>query len=77
MKRILSRLEPTILPMARSKFPFLVATMEVMSSGVVVPSATIVSPTKCSLSPIKFATVRDPCTTIWAPMGRVKHPIKI
>ena len=63
IKRILNRLLPTILPMARSAFPFLAAVTEVISSGREVPNATIVRPITLSDTPKIPAIVEAPLTT--------------
>ena len=44
INKMLNRLEPIAFPSARPLSPFLVATMEVTSSGREVPIATMVSP---------------------------------
>ena len=51
MSRILNRLEPITLPMAISFCPLRAATIEVTSSGRLVPMATIVRPMSVSLRP--------------------------
>ena len=52
MREIFMMFEPTTFPRARSFSPFFAATMLVTSSGKLVPTATIVRPTKASLMPI-------------------------
>ena len=47
--------EPTTFPIAMSFSPFLDAITEVTSSGRLVPTATIVRPTRASLIPILIA----------------------
>ena len=56
IKRILKIFDPIALPSARPLSPFLVATMDVTSSGSDVPIAMIVSPIKFWLTP-KFAAI--------------------
>ena len=56
INRILKRFDPTALPSARPLSPFLVATIEVTSSGREVPMAMMVNPIKFWLTP-KFALV--------------------
>ena len=51
INKMLNRLEPIAFPSARPLSPFLVATMEVTSSGREVPIATMVSPIKFWLTP--------------------------
>ena len=62
-KRILKILEPMTLPSAISTSSFLEATMEVTSSGRLVPMAMIVSPISVWLSPRLDAIEDAPSTT--------------
>ena len=55
IKDILMILDPTTFPIAISFSPFFAATTDVTSSGRLVPTATIVSPTNASLMPILIA----------------------
>lgn len=59
--------DPTILPIAISVFLLNAATTEVISSGRLVPIATIVSPIICSDNPISLATSTALSTLISPP----------
>jgi len=58
--------DPIALPSARPLSPFLVATMDVTSSGSDVPIAMIVSPIKFWLTP-KFAAITQALSTTRSP----------
>ena len=62
-RRILNMLEPITFPSAISTSSFLAATIDVTSSGRLVPSATIVSPIRFWLNPRLEAIVEAPFTT--------------
>ena len=62
-RRILKMLEPMTFPNAISTSFFLAATIDVTSSGRLVPSATIVSPIRFWLIPNPVAIVEAPSTT--------------
>ena len=61
--RMLKILEPTALPSAMSTSFLRAATMEVISSGRLVPKATMVRPMRFSLMPKAEAMVLAPSTT--------------
>ena len=63
INKMLNRLEPIAFPSARPLSPFLVATMEVTSSGREVPIATMVSPIKFWLTP-KLVAMMHALSTI-------------
>ena len=66
INNILNMLEPIALPSASPLSPFLVATIEVTSSGRDVPIATIVRPMKFWLTP-KLATMIQALSTTRLP----------
>ena len=66
IKRILKIFDPIALPSARPLSPFLVATMDVTSSGSDVPIAMIVSQIKFWLTP-KFAAITQALSTTRSP----------
>ena len=63
IRRILKIFEPTTFPTAISSSFFLAATMDVTSSGRLVPKATMVSPIRVSESPAMRAILTAPSTT--------------
>ena len=63
INNILNMLEPIALPSASPLSPFLVATIEVTSSGRDVPIATIVRPMKFWLTPKLAAMIQALSTT--------------
>ena len=63
INNILNMLEPIALPSASPLSPFLVATIEVTSSGRDVPIATIVRPMKFWLTPKLAAMIHALSTT--------------
>ena len=75
MNRLLKIFEPTTLPIAMSFSPFEAATMEVMSSGRLVPKAMIVSPIRRSLIPAKCAIQVALLIVIWPPAIIPARPI--
>ena len=62
-RRMLKILEPMTFPSAISTSSFLAATMEVTSSGRLVPMAIMVSPINVWLSPRRTAIAEAPSTT--------------
>ena len=62
-RSMLNILEPITFPSAISTSSFFAATIDVTSSGRLVPSATIVSPIRFWLSPRLEAMVEAPFTT--------------
>ena len=75
INKMLNRLEPIAFPSARPLSPFLVATMEVTSSGREVPIATMVSPIMIDGTCILFATLELPSTKKSAPLISSTKPI--
>lgn len=65
--KILKMLEPITFPIAILTSPFLLATIEVTSSGSEVPSATIESATTLSETPNLIAKLDVLSTTIFPP----------
>ena len=59
INRILKRFDPTALPSARPLSPFLVATIEVTSSGREVPMAMMVNPINGSINYDAFGKLID------------------
>jgi len=66
--------DPTIFPTAISDFPLLAATIEVVSSGALVPIATIVSPMIDSESQSIFARSTAPDTRSFPPTRSTDMP---
>src|SRR3989338_2306231 len=75
MSRIFAILLPKIFPMAMSVFPFILAKMLTMSSGVEVPNATMVSPMTRDDMPNFFAMEDAPSTSQSAPLIRSGKPM--
>lgn len=74
INKMLNRLEPIAFPSARPLSPFLVATMEVTSSGREVPIATMVSPIKFWLTPKLVAMMQALSTTKSPPKMTAARP---
>ena len=70
----LKMLLPITLPIARSLFPARTAPIETASSGELVPSATIVSPTTSGVTPNDSAIRDAPRTRLSAPASRARTP---
>ena len=76
INKMLNRLEPIAFPSARPLSPFLVATMEVTSSGREVPIATMVSPITMGGMRKRLATEAAPSVNPLAPRRmRINPPI--
>lgn len=76
MDRMLKMLEPMTFPTAMSFSPLNAATMEVASSGRLVPMATIVSPMTASETWNSLAISTEPLTKSLAPpMSNATPPI--
>lgn len=76
INNMLNILEPIALPSARPLSPFLVATIDVTSSGREVPIATIVSPIKFWLTPKLAAMMQALSTTRLPPnITAIRPPI--
>lgn len=69
--------DPTIFPTAISDFPLLAATIEVVSSGALVPIATIVSPMIASDIWNFFARDTAPSTRTFHPKASKTRPSMI
>ena len=73
--RIFKILLPTIFPMAIPAFPFIDALILTAASGVLVPMATIVSPTTNCGIPSFPAIPEHPSTNQSAPFTNIRNPI--
>lgn len=74
IQKILKIFEPTILPTAISFCPFRAATIDVISSGIDVPMATIVRPITRSETPNNCAILTAPSTNIFHPTMSPTRP---
>src|SRR5262245_51073522 len=77
MKRMLTRLVPTMLPTARPGLPCRTASTPTASSGRLVPSATTVRPTTMGLTPRCEASAAPPRTSRSAPRSSPASPATI
>lgn len=68
-------LEPIMLPTAISDAPEVLASILTMSSGILVPIDTIVSPITMSDILYFLAMEADPATSQSAPLIRITNPI--
>lgn len=75
--RMFITLEPTTFHTAMSAFPRRAAMIDVASSGILVPIATIVSPIIASDKPNNLAISTAPSTRIFQPIKRTAIPEKI
>ena len=73
-RSMLNILEPITFPSAISTSSFFAATIDVTSSGRLVPSATIVSPIRFWLSPRLEAMVEAPSSIPSATTSTTKSP---
>lgn len=67
MRKTLKMFDPTILPMATSLLPAAAESTETTSSGVEVPTATMVSPTMNSGTRKRWARAAEPSVRKLAP----------
>ena len=74
MREMFIMFEPITFPRARSFLPFFAATIEVTSSGKLVPTATMVIPTRASLIPILIAKNFDVVETHSPPNTTAARP---
>ena len=74
MRNILAILDPRTFPIAISVLPDILAMTETMSSGILVPIATIVSPMIASERENLFARETAPSTRIFHPNTRSMSP---
>ncbi len=74
IKNILAILEPSTFPIAISGLPWILASTDTISSGILVPSATIVSPMIAWDIPDFFATETAPSTSAFHPnVSKINH----
>ena len=74
MTPMLKMFEPTTLPMAMAPWPCAAAVELTISSGVLVPYATTVSPTSSGVTPSRTASDAPPRTSHSAPKYRATRP---